>query len=74
MWEWSNTQVVALQATRDSGDGNHDNKRNQLLLSGLSEAQNCLASRRRGQHHLPITIFKSKYAKNSSSYLVTMND
>ena len=59
----------ALQAMRDGGDGNHDNRRDQLLLSGLSEVRNCLASRRRGQHHLPITIFKSKYAKNSSSLL-----
>ena len=54
----------ALQATCEGGvaGGNrHD-------LSGLADMKNCLASRRRGQHHLPLTIFKSNYARNSTHF------
>jgi len=55
----------ALQAAQEGGmaDG-----RGKPDLSGLADMKNCLASRRRGQHHLPLTIFKSKYAKNSAHF------
>ena len=57
----------ALQSQKD---GCHGNARGgvKVDLSGLANIRNCLASRRRSQHHLPLTIFKSQYARNSSMF------